>query len=325
MSIVFIGTPDFAVPSLRRLAKAGHKIAAVVTQPDRPAGRGRRAAPPPVKTAAEQLGLRVLQPETLRDPAVVAEIAALEPEVLVAVAYGQLLRPDVLAIAPKGVLNVHPSLLPRWRGASPITAAILAGDVETGVTIMLMDAGLDSGPVLAQERVAVEASDTAGYLGGRLAARGAALLVHTLPRWLASQIQPAPQDDSQATVCRLVRKEDGAIDWSLPASDTWRRVRAYNPWPGAYTTLDDGLLHIWEAWPLDTGSGEVPGTVVGLDPAQHAALPDVARGAAFAVQTGSGLLAVVQAQRAGRRSLPGAEFLRGMPGLIGRRLGTGQT
>jgi len=325
MSIIFVGTPTFAVPSLRRLASAGHEISTVVTQPDRPAGRHRAPQPPPVKLAAEDLGLRVLQPESLRDQEAVAELRAVAPEVIVVVAYGQILRPEVLEIPPCGVLNVHPSLLPRWRGASPIPAAILAGDERTGVTIMLMDTGMDSGPILSQMALAISDDDTAGSLSERMAEAGAELLAQTLPRWLSGEIEPAPQDDSQATTCPLLRKEDGAIEWRLSASDIWRGVRAYNPWPGAYSNLDRDLLHIWRAWPLDFDSSAEPGTIVAIDDAVSATLPaDVANAAAFAVQTGSGILVPLEMQRAGRRALSADEFQRGVPGLIGRRLASAE-
>lgn len=322
MSIIFVGTPSFAVPSLRRLASAGHAISAVVSQPDRPAGRHRVPLSPPVKLAAKELGFRVLQPESLRDPEAVAELRALAPEAIVVVAYGQILRPDVLAIPDRGVLNVHPSLLPRWRGASPIPAAILEGDQQTGVTIMLMDAGMDSGPILAQRTFAINASDTAASLSERLSECGGDLLADTLPRWLSGEIEPAPQDNSQATTSPLLRKEDGAIDWRLRASDVWRRVRAYNPWPGAYTSLDGEPMHIWRAWPLDADPRDEPGTVLDVDAASEETLPaDIAPAAAFAVQTGDGILVPLEVQRAGRRVLPADEFLRGIPRLIGRRLG----
>lgn len=317
MSIIFVGTPVFAVPSLRRLATAGQDIAAVVTQPDRPAGRHRTLQPPPVKVAANELGLRVLQPESLRDPSAVAELRALAPEVIVVVAYGQILRPDVLEIPSRGVLNVHPSLLPRWRGASPIPAAILAGDEETGVTIMMMDAGMDSGPILSQQAVAISDDSTAASLAERLSEIGAELLADTLPRWLAGDIHPVAQDASLATTCPLLRKQDGEIDWRQSASNLWRRVRAYNPWPGAYTTLEGDMLHIWRALSLEGDSHAEPGTVVEIDEGRGERTP----GVAFAVQTGSGLLVPLEVQRAGRRVLSADEFRRGVPGLIGCRLG----
>ena len=315
MAIVFIGTPAFAVPALQRVVAAGYEVSAVFTQPDRPAGRGRMSAAPAVKAAAEELGLPVHQPASLKDSAVVEQLRALAPELIVGVAYGQLIVPQVLAIPPRGVLNVHPSLLPRWRGASPIAAAIMAGDEETGVTIMLMDRGLDSGAILSQTVRAVSDSDTAGSLTEALAEEGADLLADTLPRWLAGEIDPQQQDESRATVCRRLRKADGLIDWTQTATEVWRQVRAYNPWPGAHSPLDGAAMSFWRAWPLDTESGEPPGTVL----ASPDGLPAGAEGAAFAVQTGHGALAVLEAQRAGRRSLGSAELLRGMTALIGRR------
>jgi len=318
MAIIFIGTPAFAVPSLRRLAAEGHTISAVITQPDRPAGRGRRPRLSAVKLAAQELGLPVLQPESLRAAEVLEQVRALAPECAVAVAYGQILRREFLEIPRRGVVNVHPSLLPRYRGASPIPAAILAGDDETGVTIMLMDTGMDSGPILAQRRHPIDPEDTAGSLSEKLAVMGADLLAETLPRWLRGEIEPRPQDESLATKTSLLRKEDGEIDWTRPAVEIWRQVRACNPWPGAYTTVAGELLHIWRAWPLAGLAGGEPGTVVLLTREQRAAVPSAPP---FAVQTGDGLLAVREAQRAGRRALPADEFLRGMPGLAGMRLG----
>ncbi|MCI0832556.1 MAG: methionyl-tRNA formyltransferase [Chloroflexi bacterium] len=315
MAIVFIGTPAFAVPALQRVVAAGYEVSAVFTQPDRPAGRGRMSTAPVVKAAAEELGLPVYQPASLKDGAVIDQIRAIAPELIVGVAYGQLIVPQVLAIPPKGVLNVHPSLLPRWRGASPVAAAIVAGDEETGVTIMLMDEGLDSGAILSQTVRAVSDTDTSGSLTEVLAEKGADLLADTLPRWLAGEIDPQPQDESRATVCRRLRKADGLIDWTQTATEIWRKVRAYNPWPGAHSSLDGAVLSLWSVWPLEVESGEPPGTVV----AAPDSLPAGAESAAFAVQTGHGALAVLEAQRAGRRSLGSAELLRGMPDLIGRR------
>ncbi|HET9475881.1 MAG TPA: methionyl-tRNA formyltransferase [Dehalococcoidia bacterium] len=317
MTILFIGTPAFAVPSLQRLVADGHAIAAVITQPDRPAGRGRRERPSPIKVAALEMGLPILQPESLRDAAALAEVRALNPECAVAVAYGQILRPDFLSIPPRGVVNVHPSLLPKYRGASPIPAAILAGDDITGVTIMLMDAGMDSGPILAQRIQPITPEDSAASLSDALAVSGAGLLAETLPAWLRGEIQPIPQDDSTATKTTLLRKEDGAINWHHPAGHIWRQVRACNPWPGAHTHFQGDTIHIWRAWPLDEPISAAPGTVVALTAEQRALAPE---GPPFAVVTGDGLLAVREAQRSGRRALPAAEFLRGMPALIGSRL-----
>lgn len=319
MSIVFVGTPEFAVPSLRRIVADGHEVAAVITQPDRATGRHRnRLTPPPVKEAALEVGLTVRQPTSLRDPDAIAELGALNPEVMIVVAYGQILRQEVLDIPLRGVLNVHASLLPKWRGASPIAAAILAGDDETGVSIMLMDAGMDTGPVLSQRREAISPNDTTGSLSERLSHLGADLLGETLPRWLAGEIEPQPQDGTRATVTHLIRKEDGAIDWTLPAADLWRRVRAYNPWPGANTALDGEQITIWQSWPLNSDTGEAPGAIVALP----TDAPGEARDAAFAVQTGDGLLAVIELQRAGRRAVSSAEFARGAPGLAGKRFET---
>ncbi len=320
MAIVFLGTPAFAIPSLHRLADEGYEIAAVYTQPDRPAGRGRHLTPPPVKTAALAMSLPVRQPESLGDPSALADLASLHPEVGIGVAYGQILPQEVLAIPPKGVLNIHPSLLPRHRGASPIPTAILAGDRETGATIMLMDPGMDSGPILAQRSLPIEDQDTAGTLAEKLAPLAADLLADTLPRWLRHEINPQPQDHSLATKTPLLKKEDGAIDWSLPAVRTWRQVRAHNPWPGAYTTMDGQILHIWEAWALP-GEGPPPGTVVPLTEERRPELPPQVDGDAFAVQTGDGLLAVLSVQRQGRRRVTAAEFLRGARDFIGCSLG----
>jgi methionyl-tRNA formyltransferase len=322
MSIVFVGTPEFAVPSLRRLAAAGHHIAAVITQPDRAAGRGRRPSQPPVKIAAQELGLEVLQPPSLREPEALRQVTALTPEVIVAVAYGQILRQSFLDIAPRGVLNLHPSLLPKYRGASPIPAAILAGEKVTGVSVMLMDAGMDSGPILAQEEYPILDTDTAAALSQRLSEAGADLLAETLPAWLAGEIPPRPQDASQATVTKLLTKEDGLIDWSRAATEIWRQVRAFNPWPAAHTHLDGDSLHIWEAWVIPDGPVGAPGQVVALSAEQASEVPSKAGPApAFAVYTGEGLFVPLVLQRAGRKRLAAGEFLRGVPALIGKRLG----
>jgi methionyl-tRNA formyltransferase len=323
MRVVFMGTPEFALPSLRGLVEGGYNIVGVYTRPDRLAGRGRVLTPSAVKTAALDYGLPVFQPPGLRRPEAVEELASLKPDVIVVCAFGVILRQPVLDIPAKGILNVHPSLLPRHRGASPIAAAILAGDEQTGVTIMLMDPGMDTGPILGQRAVPIPPWDTGGSLGERLAEVGAELLLEVLPRWLADELEPQPQDDSLASQCSLLSKEEGAIDWNLPAVDIWRRVRAFNPWPGAFTTLAGQVVLIWEAWPLSVdGEGE-PGTVLPLTSEQRQMLPsELGQEEALAVQTGEGLLAILRLQRAGRRSLTAAEFIRGQRDLFGRRLGS---
>jgi methionyl-tRNA formyltransferase len=316
--IVLMGTPAFAVPSLQALAEASAggqpwTLVGVVTQPDRPAGRGRQMVAPPVKEAALELGLPVLQPATLRKgvdegDAAVECMRAWAPDLIVVAAYGLILAPRVLRIPNFGCLNVHASLLPGGRGASPITQALLEGAPEAGVSLMLMDPGMDTGPVLAQARRPVEADDTTESLGARLATLGAALLVETLPGWLAGAVAPVPQSElpGEVTSCRLIRKEDGAIDWRLPAVQIERMTRAYTPWPGAWT--------LWQGQPFRINRAAVmegnvaPGAVVKL-------------AGALAVGTGAGLLRLIEVQPAGKRAMAAADFANGAPAFIGSRLG----
>jgi methionyl-tRNA formyltransferase len=319
--VIFMGSPDFAVPSLRALVAARHDVAAVVTQPDREAGRGRRLAPPAVKVVAQELSLPVLQPPSLRRPDTVTALAALRPDVIVVAAFGQILRRSVLDIPGYGVLNVHASLLPRWRGASPVTAAILAGDAQTGVSIMLLDEGLDTGPVLSTRATPIEALDTGGTLTDRLAEMGAELLVETLPAWLGGEIAPQPQDEALATYAPRLEKEAGRIDWTRPAVEIWRQVRAFTPWPGASTSLGDVALKLLEAWPLDGYAAEPPGTVAPLPWGAVERVPAARPRPAFAVTTGDGFLLPLRLQRAGKRPVYAEEFLRGERGLLGCRLG----
>lgn len=317
--LVFMGSPEFALPSLRSLVGAGYEIVGVFTQPDRAAGRGRRLQPPPIKRYAESVGLPVFQPASLRTAEAIATLRALAPELIVIAAYGQILRPRLLAIPPRGTLNVHASLLPLHRGASPVTGAILDGAEQTGVSIMLIDEGLDTGPVLAERAMGIRADDTAGTLSARLAELGAELLIEVLPRWLQEEIVPRPQDESRATSTRLIRKEDGVLDWSEPATTLWRKVRAFNPWPGATTSLDGEAIRIQEAWPLQRDSGEEPGRIIRFrDPLD---LPANLPRPAFAVQTGAGLLLPLMLQKQGKRALPAADFLNGERGLLERRFG----
>ncbi len=302
MRLIFMGSPAFAVHPLEALAAAGHEIAAVVTQPDRPAGRDRRLTPPPVKLAAQRLGLPVLQPETLRDPAVVEQLAALRPEVGIVAAYGEILRKAVLAIPPLGYLNIHPSLLPLHRGPTPVAGAIMAGDSETGVTIMRLDPGMDSGPILAQVVVPLPPDARAGPLTDELFRLGARLLVETLPAYGAGQLQPREQDHSQATVTKLLKKEDGRVDWGQPALVIERMTRAYDPWPGAHTTWNGQSLRLLAgAVRADWEGSEAPGTLLGRGPAGG---PLVA--------TGSGALELLELQPAGKRPLRGADWLNGL-------------
>lgn len=307
--VVFMGTPEFSGPSLQSLLAGPYRVVGIVTQPDRPQGRGRRPMPSPVKQIALDQGLAVLQPKSLRQPEAMADLIRLEPDVIVVAAFGQILSPDVLALPARGCVNVHASLLPRWRGAAPVQAAILAGDQVTGSTIMLMDEGMDTGPVLAQAALMISDEDTGGSLAQRLARQGADLLAETLPRWLAGEIEPRSQDDRLATLCRPVRKEQGRIDWSRPAREIARVVRAYNPWPAASTTWQGQPLKILRAVCLEGNGGkQQPGTV--LESPQPGA-----------VVTGEGLLGLQIVQLAGRRAMPLAEFLRGQRDFIGGQLG----
>lgn len=310
-----MGSPAFALPSLRALIASEHDVAAVVTQPDRPAGRRRALRPPPAKELALQHGLPVLQPERVNARDALAPLRALAPDLIVIAAYGQILKQPLLDIPRRGALNVHASLLPKYRGAAPVAAAILAGEDETGVTIMEVVLALDAGPMLAQRSTPIDPHDATGTLTEKLASLGAGLLIEVLPAWARGDLAAQPQDERLASYAPQLRREDADIDWSLPAGDVWRRVRAYNPWPVATTTVDGTPLRILEAWPLERDAVAPPGTVVPLP--DGATIP----GAAFAACCGRGLLAVVLAQRPGRRPLSGEELLRGYRGLIGKRLG----
>ena len=246
--IVFAGTPEFALASLSALVDAGHRVVAVYTQPDRPAGRGRRLTASPVKRYAEEHGIDVLQPETLRDAVVAEALAALEPDIMIVAAYGLILPQNILDIPKCGCLNVHASLLPRWRGAAPIQASILANDEATGVSLMRMTAGLDCGPVFSSRAVKIGAEECAGELHDRLALLGGELLVSDLPGVLAAGLDSVEQDESLATYAAKIQKQDAALDWTLPAGELARRVRAYNPAPGAFFFgKDESRIKVWTA------------------------------------------------------------------------------
>ena len=324
-SVVFMGSPAFALPALRALhASPSYDVCAVYTQPDRPAGRGQHEQHSPVKRLALELGIPVRQPSSLRAAAESEALAALRADVCVVAAFGQILPPAVFDAPRRGTLNIHASLLPRHRGAAPVPAAILAEDGETGVTIMVIDKGLDTGPTLASRSTAIGPDDTAGSLLDRLAPMGAELLLEVLPDWLGGRIAPKPQDAALATISPSLRKEDAAIDWRESACVIWRRVRAYNPWPGARSDLDGEVLKFHEAWPLDGGDAE-PGTILPLDAGASEQLGTRVAGAGFAIATGDGLLVPLVVQKAGRRSVDAASFARGERGLIGRRFASPAT
>jgi methionyl-tRNA formyltransferase len=316
MRIIFMGTSQLSATVLKGLVGAGYQVVEVYTQPDTPAGRGRRPMPPPVKEAAQELDIPVYQPVSLRRTAELERVRERMPEIIIMAAYGRIVPQGILEVPPLGCLNLHPSLLPRHRGPSPITAAILAGDEETGVSIFQVDAGLDTGPVLAQRRLAIDPSDTGETLSQKLALLGTELLLEVLPRWAAGQIEPVPQDHHQATYSQLLKKQDGRIDWEKPAVEIWRQVRAYQPWPGAYTYWRGKLLKILEAQPIPAlVRGEAGRVLLAPSPVGAAArLP--------AVQTGDGLLLLKRVQLEGRRPLAGHEFLLGERDFVGGHLGT---
>lgn len=307
MRIVFMGTPEFAVPSLEHLVLNQYQVVAVYTQPDREAGRGRPLVSSPVKQAADALGLTVVQPVKLKDARVVAQLAAFEPDVIVVAAYGEILPLAVLDIPTHKCINIHPSLLPKYRGASPVAGAILAGDEFAGVSLMLMDAGLDTGAVLAQAQVAISRRDTTGSLTAKVALVAAQLLEEALPLWVAGELILRPQDEAEASYTAMLAKADGEIDWSRPALEISRRVRAFQPWPGCHTAWRGKQLKIIDAVPLTGGENGEVGQVLALDHEE----------AVLGVNTGSGILGLLQVQLEGKRAMLAEEFLRGQPQLIG--------
>ena len=296
-----MGSPEFAVPSLRLLAEK-YPVVGVVTQPDRPAGRGRMLTPPPIKLLAQELGLPIIQPERLRRPEAMQTLSDWAPELIVVAAFGQILRPEVLDLPLHGCINVHGSLLPRWRGAAPIQAALLHGDSFTGITIMRMDPGVDTGPMLSQASLPILADDTAGSLIPRMAELGARLLVETLPGYLSGAIKPQPQDDSLAIYAPMLKKEDGLLDFSCSAKELANKVRAFNPWPGASMLWRGEPLKIHRATALPAGT-DVP----------FAGETCIADGLP-AVGTADGLLALIEVQPAGKKSMSGKVFLQGARG-----------
>ena len=310
MRVVFMGTPEFAIPPLKHLIFNKYQVVAVYTKPDKPAGRGRSLVSPPLKRTALTWKLPVVQPISLKSAEVMAQLSEFHPDVIVVAAFGQILPQSVLDIPSYGCINIHPSLLPRFRGASPVAAAILAGDELTGVSIMLMDRGLDTGPILARAQIPISAQDTTGSLTAKLSLIAAQLLLEVLPRWSRGELTPQPQNEAEATYSGSISKEEGEIDWHLPAVGIWRRVRALQPWPGCYTRWQGRQLKIIEAVPLPGERALEVGQVVALTPA-------VESKAVFGVSTREGILGVLRVQLEGKRAMSAAEFLRGQRQFIG--------
>ena len=304
-----MGTPGFAVPVLGALVEAGHGVAAVYSRPDRPSGRGKRTSPTPVKAAAAEMGLPVRQPPSLKPREVQRDLAALAPDVIVVAAYGLFLPGVVLDLPRHSCLNVHPSLLPKLRGPSPVSTAIVEGETTTGVSVMQMDEGVDTGPVLAQRETPIGESETAETLTARLFEMGAGLLTEVLPGWAEGRIQAVPQDESRATTTRLLTREDGLIDWNLSAERIARRVLGYTPWPGAYTYWGGKMLKVLDASPDEMMASERPGTVMAS-----------ADGDRIEIATGSGTLRVARLQLEGRRPASARDFLLGNGSILGAQL-----
>ena len=311
MRVVYMGTPAFAIPPLEELLASGYDLVGVYTRPDRPAGRGRSMEASPVKAYAIERGLNVLQPTSLRNPDAHSQLAALAPDLIAIAAYGRILPPEVVGMSPGGCVNVHPSLLPRHRGPSPVAFTILEGDETAGVSIMLLDEGMDSGPVIAQEEEPILPEDTTETLTDRLFRRGAKLLVDSLPRFLQGDMVSQPQDEARATYAPRLTKEAGEIRWELPAESIWRQVRAYHPWPGSYTRWEGRLLKVLEAVPLPGTGVDAPGKAL---PLERDGLAPVG------VAAGEGVLGLKRVQLEGRRAVDVADFLKGHEGFLGSTL-----
>lgn len=307
MRIVFMGTPDFAVPSLEALLKSEHQVVGVVTQPDRPKGRGQEVFFSPVKIVCQREGIPVLQPLKMKDPVFLDELRQWRPDVIAVTAYGRILPPAILTLPPRGCINVHGSLLPKYRGAGPIQWAIIRGEQVTGITTMFMAEGMDTGDMLLQETVEIRPDDTAGTLAPRLAEVGGRLLVETLRRLEAGTLTPQPQDDAQATMAPLLKKEDGVVNWTLSAMEIANRVRGLSPWPGAYTRVNGERWVLWRvAVGLET-SGAVPGTVTKVSKDR------------VEVATGDGTIQLIEIQPSNSRRMTMAQY------LAGHRLAEGLT
>ncbi len=301
MRIVFMGTPDFAVPSLETLLASADAVVGVVTQPDRPKGRGHELAPSPVKLVTQRTGVPLLQPAKMKDPAFLDVLRSWQADLIVVAAFGRILPPVILTMPPKGCINVHASLLPKYRGAGPIQWAIINGEQETGITTMLMDEGMDTGAILLQERMAISPDDTAGSLSSRLAELGGRLLVETIRQLKAGTLVPRQQNQSQASMAPLLKKEDGLIDWKLAATAIANRVRGFSPWPGTYTFAGTERWTIWRASVRSEPASAASGTVIAVTKE------------AFHIATGDGVLVVTDIQPANSRRMTISQYLAGHP------------
>ena len=299
MRIVFMGTPQFAVPSLEALLKSDDQVVGVVTQPDRPKGRGQEVFASPVKVICERVQIPVLQPLKMKAPEFLDALRAWAPDVIAVTAFGRILPPVILALPPQGCINVHGSLLPKYRGAAPVQWAIIRGERESGITTMLMDEGMDTGAMLLQESVVISPDDTAGTLAPKLAEVGGRLLVETLRQLKAGRLQPQPQDHSLATMAPLLKKEDGLIDWALPAKDIANRVRGLSPWPGAYTSVNDERWVLWRAAVKDGSPEKTPGTIIAITKNS------------LEVATGGGVLQILEIHPSNSRRMTIAQYLSG--------------
>ncbi|MCX6013795.1 MAG: methionyl-tRNA formyltransferase [Chloroflexi bacterium] len=311
MRLVYMGTPDFAVPALQRLIDDSHDIVAVYTQPDKPGGRGRKSITSAVKKVALKHGLNIQQPLKLRDPSIEKYLLDLNPDIIIVASYGQILPKNILNLPKYGSMVLHPSLLPKYRGPSPISSAILAGDEYTGCSIILMEATVDTGPVLAESKILIGSDDNTTTLSNKLANLGADMLVELIPHWTKGEIIPRIQNHNEATMTRMFLKEDGKIDWNLSAVEIWRRVRAFNPWPGTFTIWQGKTIKVIESITvLSPDENLEHGTVIKLGNSKAEA----------GVITGNGILGLITVQLEGKKPLSTAEFLRGYKNFIGSKL-----
>jgi methionyl-tRNA formyltransferase len=311
MRVIFMGSPQIAVPALEQLAAGNYNLVAVYTQPDRPAGRGMALAVSPVKAAAMRLGLKVFQPENFKQPSTLEELAQLKPDIIAVCAFGQILTQALLDIPPYQCVNVHYSLLPRHRGAAPVMATLLAGDAYAGVTVQLVRRKLDTGPLLAAAAIPVTKQDTTGSISEKLSVIGAQLLDEALTGWLRGEIKPIEQDENKATYFGQINKEEGIIDWSKPAEEIWRSIKAFQPWPGAYTSWKGKQLKINQAEIVDREEDKAPGTVIALPGQKHG----------VGVVTGKGVLRILNLQYEGKKAMDAGVFVHGQQNFMGVKLG----